>query len=84
MGGLQNQINSNQLQANKGISSATSIAMMPAPSAGKTFSLGLGVGSYQGVSSVALGITANVYENVQVRAAATSNSAYGVGAGFSF
>jgi hypothetical protein len=89
--GVQNQVNnlSSQVQANnqtalKGISGATAIAMMPPVAPGKLFAVGVGLGNFQGVSSIAIGVTANVYENITFRAAATNNSTVGVGAGWSF
>ena len=91
LNGVQNQVNnlSNQVQSNnqtalKGISGATAIAMMPPVAPGKTFSVGIGMGNFQGVNSLAIGITAVVYENITFRAAATNNMTVGAGAGWSF
>jgi len=89
--GVQNQVNnlSSQVQSNnqtalKGISGATAIAMMPPVAPGKTISVGVGLGNFGGVSSLAIGVTAVVYENITFRAAATNNMTVGAGAGWSF
>jgi hypothetical protein len=91
LNGVQNQVNnlSNQVESNnrtalKGISGATAIAMMPPVAPGKAFSVGVGMGNFQGVSSLAVGVTAVVYENITFRAAATNNMTVGAGAGWSF
>ncbi|KML48845.1 hypothetical protein VL15_28790 [Burkholderia cepacia] len=85
MGGLQGQINDVAKSAYSGIAAATALSMIPSVDPGKTLSVGIGGGSYRGEQAVALGGTARITQNLQVRAGvgmSGSGTAVGVGASY--
>ena len=57
--------------------------MIPEVDQGKTLSMGVGVGSFQGYQAVAVGATARITNNIKMRAGVGTSSAgtaYGIGA----
>ncbi|HFI1088338.1 TPA: YadA-like family protein [Enterobacter hormaechei] len=84
---LKNQVEKNRKEANAGIAGATAIASIPTI-AGSRFSLGAGVGGFQGSQAVAVGATYNFNERVALKAGVSTSSAsevgYGVGLSVGF
>lgn len=58
-----------------GIASVAALAAIPAPAAGKRFSVGAGVGNYSSESAVAIGIRAAITESTSVTAGVSTNTA---------
>ncbi|MCA8318575.1 YadA-like family protein [Burkholderia cepacia] len=82
-GQLQQGINDTARKAYSGVAAATALTMIPDVDKDKVLSVGVGVGSYQGYSAIALGATARITENVKMRAGASlggSATAIGMGA----
>ncbi len=82
-GQLQQGINDTARKAYSGVAAATALTMIPDVDKDKVLSVGVGVGSYQGYSAVALGATARITENIKMRAGASlggSGTAIGMGA----
>jgi hypothetical protein len=77
-------------RAYSGIAQIAAMQAVPAPIAGKNYSLGMGGGFYAGQQAIAFGGKANVGENVSVGASVatgfgnTNDMAASVGAGFSW
>ncbi|WP_336340491.1 YadA-like family protein [Enterobacter cloacae] len=84
---LKNQVEKNRKEANAGIAGANAIASIPTI-AGSRFSLGAGVGGFQGSQAVAVGATYNFNERVALKAGVSTSSAsevgYGVGISVGF
>jgi autotransporter adhesin len=82
---VQDSVNSVARTAYSGIAAATALTMIPEVDQGKTLSVGVGTGSYQGYSAVALGFTARVAQNVKVKGGVSVTDAgtvYGAGVGY--
>lgn len=81
-------INYSQLKgAYGGIASVAAMANIPAPPAGKSFSIGIGFGNFEGENAFALGGAARLSENISVQASvgrSDDNSSLGAGVGFSW
>lgn len=58
-----------------GIASVAALAAIPAPAAGKRFSVGAGLGNYSSESAVAIGIRAAITESTSVTAGVSTNTA---------
>ena len=70
----------------RGIAGVSALAAIPAPAAGKTFSVGLGYGRFKGEDAAAIGVRANFSNNVSVTIGASLNgqSTYNAGVGYSW
>ena len=70
----------------RGIAGVSALAAIPAPAAGKTFSVGLGYGRFKGEDAAAIGVRANFKNNVSVTIGASLNgqSTYNAGVGYSW
>ncbi|WP_175785597.1 YadA-like family protein [Burkholderia ambifaria] len=82
-GQLQQSINDTARKAYAGVAAATALTMIPDVDKDKVLSVGVGVGSYQGYSAIALGATARITENIKMRTGASlggSGTAIGMGA----
>lgn len=84
---LKNQVDKNHKQAKGGIAGVAAMASIPTI-AGEKFSLGAGVGGFDGASAVAIGGTYNVNSRVALKmnvATTTSTEVtYGAGVAFGF
>lgn len=58
-----------------GIASVAALAAIPAPAAGKTFSVGVGAGNYSSENALAVGFRAALTESVSVSAGLSRNTA---------
>ena len=83
---LQKQVDRNRDHASAGISGVAAMANIPQVSQGSAFSVGAGVGAYDGESALAIGVSARFNENVVTKAsvAMTSESDAVLGAGVSY
>jgi autotransporter adhesin len=82
---LRGDVNNVAKKAYTGVAAATALTMIPDVDLGKTFSLGVGVASYQGNGAVAIGGTARISENLKVKAGIGYSGqarTYGVGMGY--
>ena len=81
-------VNYRQLRtANAGVASIAAMANIPAPAAGKRFSLGLGYGNFESQNAVAIGAAANVTDNISLKTSfgrANDTNVVGAGVGFSW
>jgi hypothetical protein len=81
-------VNFGQLKdAYSGIASVAAMANIPAPAPGKSYSLGLGFGNFEGQNAFALGGAARLTENVSIQASvghSDDNNTVGAGVGFSW
>jgi trimeric autotransporter adhesin len=78
--------NSNKT-AYRGVASAAALAAMPDVQDGKRVSIGVGVGRFEGISAIALGVKANVGSNGRLTLGAGVSSGaktFSAGAGFSY
>jgi autotransporter adhesin len=85
LGALQTTVNNVARTAYSGIAAATALTMIPEVDAGKTIAVGIGGGSYQGYSAVAIGFTARLTDNLKLKGGVSGSSAgytYGIGAGY--
>ena len=86
--GIQNQVNQNNLSAQRGIAGVSAIAGIPAIEAGKNFSIGIGVGNYVSASAISVGAQARLTQSSVLKIAAGTTSFGGIvtsaGLGFSF
>lgn len=64
---VQGQLAENRKVASGGVAVAIAAASMPALEAGKKFGFGLGVGTHDGRSGVAVGVAARVSESLQLK-----------------
>jgi hypothetical protein len=74
VGGLQQGMNSIARNAYSGIAAAAALAAIPDVDAGKTISVGVGTGNYQGYQAWSLGATARLAENIKMRAGVSQSS----------
>ncbi|QIN95792.1 adhesin [Escherichia phage MN03] len=83
---LQKQVDRNRDHASAGISGVAAMANIPQVSQGSAFSVGAGVGAYDGESALAIGVSARFNENLVTKAsvAMTSESDAVLGAGVSY
>ena len=82
---VQDQVNSVARKAYSGVAAATALAMIPEVDAGKSVSVGIGTGNYQGYAALAIGFTARVTENIKLRGGVSTTGAgsvYGAGASY--
>ncbi|MFW2275967.1 YadA family autotransporter adhesin, partial [Burkholderia orbicola] len=82
---VQGSVTNVARMAYSGVASATALTMIPDVDLGKTIAVGIGGGSYEGYSAVALGFTARITENLKIKAGVGASSAgrtYGVGMGY--
>ncbi|MFI3198515.1 MAG: YadA-like family protein, partial [Methylococcaceae bacterium] len=83
-------VNQTANRAYSGIAQIAAMAAIPAPAAGKNYSIGMGGGFYAGQQAIAFGGKATIAENFSVGASfgtgfgSTSSMAASVGAGYSF
>ena len=87
LGQLRSEINSLDKRASGGIASAVAMANMPNVEVGKDVAVGVGLGSYNGQTSFAIGASTRVAGAVvkgSVGGGSGSKTAVGVGASFSF
>ena len=84
---LNNKVEQNDKRASSGIAGALAVANIPAVEAGKTGSFGIGLGNYNGQTSVAAGVTYRINQ-MQLKGSISGGSGgkvgVGVGAGFGF
>jgi len=83
--GVQDGVNSVARRAYSGVAGAVALSMIPDVDPGKTISVGIGTGGYQGYGAVALGFTARISSNIKVRGGASTSSAgtaYGGGVSY--
>ena len=82
------QLQDTRKMLSRGIASVTAMANVPAVDQGKTFSVGLGVGSYDSNTAIALGASYRVSQNVVLRGSVAGGSsgkaAFGAGIGASW
>lgn len=84
--GLERNINRVETLASRGIAGVAALASIPQVEQGKTFSLGAGVGSYNGYQAIAVGGSGRITQNTIVKAS-VATSAHGkptFGAGISY
>ena len=84
--GLERNINRVETLASRGIAGVAALASIPQVEQGKTFSLGAGVGSYNGYQAIAIGGSGRITQNTIVKAS-VATSAHGkptFGAGISY
>ena len=81
-------VNFGQLKdAYSGIASVAAMANIPAPAPGKSYSLGLGFGNFEGQNAFALGGAARLTENMSIQASvghSDDSNTVGAGVGFSW
>ena len=80
-------VNFSQMKdAYRGIAGASALAAIPAPAAGKTYSVGVGYGRFKGESAAAIGVKANFSNNLSVGIGASLNGTptYSAGVGYSW
>jgi trimeric autotransporter adhesin len=85
--GLKRDIKDVESKAYGGIASAVALAGIPAPAAGKTYTVGVGWGNYEGENAFALGGRAQVTPEFQLTAGwgySNEGNAFNVGAGYSW
>ena len=71
---VQQQLDDDRKIASGGVATAVAVASMPALDLGKKIGLGVGVGSYDGRSGVAVGLAARVSEALQFKLNAGTSS----------
>ncbi|MES2013535.1 MAG: YadA-like family protein [Pseudomonadota bacterium] len=85
---MDSRIDSVSERAYAGIASVAALAAIPSPAVGKTYSVGLGVGTYSGENAFAVGFRGVVSETVSVTLGVSQNSATktaaNAGVGFSW
>ncbi|WP_306770770.1 YadA-like family protein [Paraburkholderia sp. UYCP14C] len=82
---VQQGVNALARQAYLGVAGATALTMIPDVDPGKTLSIGIGTGHYQGYSAVAIGFTARITDNLKVKGGVSSSASgtvYGAGLGY--
>jgi autotransporter adhesin len=82
---VQSSVNNVARTAYSGVAAATALTMIPDVDVGKTIAVGIGGGSYQGYSAVAIGFTARLTDNLKLKGGVSGSSAgytYGIGAGY--
>ena len=86
-------VNYGQLQdverlASRGIASVTAMANIPQVEPGKTFSVGAGIGSYNGYQALSIGASGRIFDGLVVKAAVGSSenghAAFGGGVSYSW
>jgi len=83
--GLRREIGDVADKAYSGIAAAIAMTNLPAPIAGKKYSVGGGYGHYAGQNAFAVGVAANVLDNVAVKASfSRTDSETGAGVGFGY
>lgn len=86
LSGLQNQTVENRRMASTGTAIALAASSIPGVVEGKSISMGIGVGGYDGRSAISIGLAARLRANAQVRfnLGTGSGGKTGVGAGGSW
>lgn len=84
---LDSRIDRVSEKAYSGIASVAALAAIPGPAEGKRFSVGVGVGHYEGESAFAVGANASVTPNLNVKVGvghSSGNTTANAGASFSW
>lgn len=83
---LKNQVDDNRKRASAGIAGVAAMANIPQVIQGQTFAVGAGVGTTDGESALAVGMSARATENIVVKASVSDDSQqnFVVGAGASY
>ena len=71
---LKNTVDANRKRAAAGIAGVAAMANIPEVNSHQTFSVGLGVGGFDGQQAVAVGASARVNDNVTVKASIAANN----------
>lgn len=82
---LKNTVDANRKRAAAGIAGVAAMANIPEVNSHQTFSLGVGVGGFDGQQAVAVGASARVNDNLTVKASVAANNeevVWGAGAAF--
>jgi len=82
---VQDSVNSVARSAYSGIAAATALSMIPDVDPGKTLSVGIGTGGYEGYAAVAIGFTARITQNLKVKGGVSMTdvgTVYGAGVGY--
>jgi trimeric autotransporter adhesin len=83
----KSQLDEVDSRANAGVAAAVALAGIPAPAAGKNYTVGVGWGNYEGENAFALGGRAQVTPEFQLTAGwgySNEGNAFNVGAGYSW
>lgn len=87
-GQLNDKVNKNREHASRGISSVAAMSNIPGLDHGADFTVGAGIGSYDGYQSIAVGANARINENTTTRFSVSASNGgspvFGAGIGFSF
>ncbi|MDX6022711.1 YadA-like family protein [Scandinavium sp. V105_16] len=78
---LKSEVDSNKRDAAAGASGAMAQANIPQVIQGQTFSVGAGIGGYEGENAVAVGMSARVSQSVIVKASVSDDTQQNVGYG---
>jgi autotransporter adhesin len=65
---LQNSMNTNFNQLKYGVAGVAAAANIPGLNKDQDFNIGLGGGSYQGYSAMAIGANVRIYDNISMKA----------------
>lgn len=82
---LKNTVDANRKRAAAGIAGVAAMANIPEVNSHQTFSVGVGVGGFDGQQAVAVGASARVNDNLTVKASVAANNeevVWGAGAAF--
>lgn len=71
---LKNTVDANRKRAAAGIAGVAAMANIPEVNSHQTFSLGVGVGGFDGQQAVAVGASARVNDNLTVKASVAANN----------
>lgn len=73
--GVQQGVNSVARKAYSGVAGAVALSMIPDVDPGKTLSVGIGSGDFEGYAAVAVGATARIADNIKIRGGVSTSSA---------
>lgn len=79
---LGSQVQANRLEATRGISGVAAMASLSNPLPGQNFYVGVGVGTYAGQQSIAIGVSARINQNVVAKVGYSSAGTAGASVGF--
>lgn len=82
---LKNTVDANRKRAAAGIAGVAAMANIPEVNSHQTFSVGVGVGGFDGQQAIAVGASARVNDNLTVKASVAANNeevVWGAGAAF--
>lgn len=71
---LKNTVDANRKRAAAGIAGVAAMANIPEVNSHQTFSVGIGVGGFDGQQAVAVGASARVNDNLTVKASVAANN----------